>query len=114
MPPHEIIYLFFVDGVQILKFVHGGKLLHIEPVWSDDVRLPLQEVLRFDSRDFRNCGERVRQVGRGALHAIPVIDTTLTGFFINVKLKKSSPVYKEKVTMLILKFKTRKKVFSEF
>ena len=43
-------------------------------------------MLGLESGDLGDCGERVAEVGGRPLHAVPVVDLTLTRLLVNVEL----------------------------
>ena len=84
--PDKLVDLLFVDGVQVLELVQGGELLDVESVGCDDVGLPLEQMHSLQSRDLRDGGESVGQVGSSPLHAVAVVDLSFASLFIDVEV----------------------------
>ena len=76
--------LLFVLEVKILELVTHS--LHVQTVGSDDVRLPLDKVLRLLGRDVADRGEDVGEVGGGSLQAVSVVDLPLPGLHVHVEV----------------------------
>lgn len=51
MTTHKVVDLLLVDLVQILKLVGGGKLLDVQAVGQDTIRLALEQMLTLVSGD---------------------------------------------------------------
>lgn len=88
MPSDKVVDLFLRDSVHVLELVQGGKFLNIEAVGGDDVWLALEEVLCLNTCDFWDSGEGVGEVDSTALHAVPVVDASLTRLLIYVELQR--------------------------
>ena len=99
--PHKLVDLVFTLGVKVLELVQISP--HIETVRSENIRLPLDQVLTLHPRDLTETsprldvdppqsevspdgGEDVRQVGAGSLDTISVINPSLPGLSIAVEL----------------------------
>ena len=50
---HKLVKLVFTLGVEILELVKIS--LDIQPIWSQDVWLPLHQVFTFYSGDLAEC-----------------------------------------------------------
>lgn len=72
--------------VQVLEFVHGLEFFDIETIGNDTVRLSLQQMLRFVGGDVRDSGEYVGRVSGRSLNAVSVVDSSLAGLMIDVKV----------------------------
>lgn len=83
---HEAVNLLLGSGVQVLKLMESAKLLHIKSVGGDDAGLPLEEVLRLEGGYIRDGGEDVGRVGSCPFHAVSVVDLTIAGLLVQVKL----------------------------
>lgn len=86
VPSDEIVNLLFRLLMEILKFVHGGELLHVQSVGNDAIGLPLQEVLAFIGGDVGDGGEDVRGVRGGPFDAISMIDPSFAGLGVDIKV----------------------------
>ena len=75
-----------VGLMQILKLVTDP--LHVEAVGGDEVRPPLDQVLRLLPRDVAHSGEDVRQVGGRPLQAVSVVDLPLARLHVHVEVLK--------------------------
>ena len=99
--PHKLMDLVFTLGVKILELVQISP--HIETVRCENVRLPLDQVLALHPSDLTETspgwssdphqsdlspdrGEDVGQVGAGSLDAISVINPSLPGLGVAVKV----------------------------
>ena len=99
----KLVDLVFTLGVKILELVQISP--HIETVGCENVRLPLDQVLTLHPSDLTETsprlvvrsgpvqcevspdgGEDVRQVGAGSLNTISVVNPSLPGLDIAVKL----------------------------
>lgn len=56
---HELVQLLLRHGVEVLELVQRRELLDIQPIRRDEVRLALQQMLRFVARDLRDSREDV-------------------------------------------------------
>lgn len=74
--------------MEVLELVHGLEFDNIKTIWQDTIGLAFQEMFGFIRSDVRNGGEYICAVCRGAFDAISVVDTTLSGFVIDVKVLK--------------------------
>ena len=57
MSPHELVYLSLGRGVKVLELVEVSR--HVQPVGRDDIRLPLDQVLRLYARDLAHSSKHV-------------------------------------------------------
>lgn len=58
----ELVNLILGHGVKVLELVQGRKLLNVQAIRCDDVWLPLQQMFRFEARDFGHSREDMRQM----------------------------------------------------
>lgn len=80
----EFIDLSLGHRMQVLEFVHGLELLHVETVGQDPIRFTLEQMLSFPSGDMGRRGEDIRGMRGGALDAVAMVDTALTGLMVDV------------------------------
>ena len=96
---HKLMDLVFALCMQILELVQIS--LDIEPVRSENVWLPLDQVLTLHPRDLTrhrqlqphsttsllspDSGEHVGEVGAGPLYAVSVVNPSLPGLRVTVK-----------------------------
>lgn len=86
MASDEIVYFLLRLLVEILELVHSRKFLHIQSVWHNAIRLPLQEVLAFIGRDVRDRGEDVCRVRGSPLDAVSMINPPFAGLGVHIKV----------------------------
>ncbi|KAH3681838.1 hypothetical protein WICPIJ_007198, partial [Wickerhamomyces pijperi] len=84
----EFVDLFFFQSVEVLEFMDGLELDNVQTIRQDPVWLSLQQVLRFVCGDQGNCGENIATVRGGSFNAVTVIDPSLTGFSVNIKVSQ--------------------------
>lgn len=85
---YKIIDSLLVNLMQILEFVGGRELFDVETVGKDTVWLALEQMLTLVCSNVRDCCKDIGRVCRSTLDAVPVVDTTLAGLGITVKVLK--------------------------
>ena len=84
MPHHELVNLFLVLSMQILKFVQGGEALDVQAVGEDDFRPTAKQFFSFEAGDFADGGENRRCVGGGLFNLVARVDLIFLGFKVRV------------------------------
>ena len=84
MTSHKLIDLFFTLSMKILKLMQIP--LDIEPIRSENVWLPLHQMLALQPSDLTHSGEDMSKMSRSSLNAVSVIDPTLSSLMVTVKL----------------------------
>lgn len=72
--------------MEILEFVHRLELDDIETVWKDTIGFALEQMLALVCGDVRDSGEDIGTMRGRTFDAVSVIDTTLSGFVVDVKV----------------------------
>lgn len=72
--------------MQVLELVHSRELLHIETIGQNAVGLPLQQVLTLKGRNVRDRREDIGTVRSSPLNAVTVVDATLSGLGVYIKV----------------------------
>ena len=86
MPTDKLVDLLPCGCVQIRVLAHPLKIVGVQAIWHDTVRLALQEILRLQGSDVRYSGEDVRTVCRCTLDAISMVYAAFSGFMVDVKI----------------------------
>ena len=84
--PYKIVDFFLSLLMEILKFMHGRELGDIETVWENAIRLAFQKVLAFVCGDVRDGSEHIRGVSCCPFNAIPMVDSAISCFRIDIKV----------------------------
>lgn len=74
--------------MKVLELMKSCKLFDVQAVGGDNVWLALKEMLSLNAGDLGDSGEGVGQVCRTPLHAVPMIDPSLTCLLIYIELEK--------------------------
>lgn len=86
MSSYEVMDLLFRLLMQILELVHSGEFLHVQAIGQYSIRLPLEQMLAFVSRDVGDGGEDVGRVCRGPFDAVSVVYAALSSFCIHIEV----------------------------
>lgn len=86
MTSYKVIDDIFLDGMQILEFVHGLEFDDVEPIRQNSIRLSLQQMFALVGGDVTDCGEDIGGMCSSAFYAISVIDSSFAGFVIDIKV----------------------------
>ena len=84
MTSHELVDLLFTLSMKILKLMQIP--LDIEPIRSENIWLPLHQMLTLQPSDLTHSGEDMGKMSRSSLNAVSVIDPTLSSLMVTVKL----------------------------
>lgn len=87
MSSHELMNFFFAKGVQVLEFVQGRELFHVQTVRSDNVWFTFQQMFSLEAGDVGDGGENVTEMRRRPFHAVSVVDLAFARFLVHFKLK---------------------------
>ena len=82
----KVIDLLLRKGMQILELMHGRELDDVEAIRQNAVRFPLEQVLTFVGGDVADGGENIGAMCGCALDAVAMVDTSLAGLVIDVKV----------------------------
>lgn len=97
---HKVVDLLLGEGVQVLELVKGTKLLDTQAIGRDYVRLSFQEMFSLVASDLTDCCEDMSTMGRGSFHTVAVVDTSITGFFVQIELYTKKTIKQEKLMIL--------------
>ena len=86
VPADKVVDLRFRCRVQILELVHRLEFDHVQAVWKNAVWLALQQVLALVCGDMRHGREDIGAVRGGTLNAVPVVDTALSRFVVDIEV----------------------------
>lgn len=86
MTSRKFMDFLFCNGMQILKFMNGRKLFHIQPIRCYKIWLPFQQVFRFVAGNFRYRSEHMTQMSSCPFQTVTMVNLPLTGFFVHRKL----------------------------
>jgi hypothetical protein len=85
MSADKVVDLLLCLLVQVLEFVDSRELGDVETIGQNAVGLSLQQMLRLERCDVRNCGEDIASMCGSSLNTVSVVDTTLAGFSIDIE-----------------------------
>ena len=88
MASDEVVDLVFRLLVQVLEFMHSRELLDVQSVRQNPIWFALQQVFALVRSDMRDSGENIRGMCSCTLDAVPVIDTTLARFSVDIEVLK--------------------------
>lgn len=86
MSANKVVNLLLGLLVQVLKFVHGGKLGDVQTVWQHAIWLALEQMLRFVGRDVGDSSENVAGMRSSPLNAVSVVNTTLSSLSVDIEV----------------------------
>jgi hypothetical protein len=83
---NEVVDALLVDLMQVLELVSCRELLDVQAVGQNTVRLALEQMLTLVSSDMRYGCEDIGGVGSTAFYAVTVVNASLSGLGIAVKV----------------------------
>lgn len=83
---NKVVDALLVLLVEVLELMGGRKLLDVQTVWQDTIRLSLEEMLAFVCSNVGNRGEDIARVSGSAFYAVPVVDASLSSLCINIEI----------------------------
>jgi hypothetical protein len=81
----KVVNLLLCLSVEVLELVHSGELDDVQTVGKNTIWLSLEQVLTLVGGDVRNGGEDIGGVCCGAFDTVTVVDTSLSGFGIDIE-----------------------------
>lgn len=86
MAADKLVDFGFGRRMKVLELVHSLEFDYVEAVRQNPIWLPLQKMLAFICCDMGDGCEDVRAMCRRAFDAVAVIDPSLPGFMVNIKV----------------------------